>query len=204
MAELAWREPAPVRPLAALDRGAQVVTVGSSSKLAWGGLRVGWVRAAPALIRQLAGERLHHDHGTAVLEQLICAHLIGERLPELRELRLGQLRAGAEALLPALRMRLPQWRFAEPAGGCTLWVDTGGLSGTAIARAGERTGVRVAPGALFGLDGAFEGFLRLPLTVPPATAVETAERLAATVELAAQEDARGWSGTLGTAAALAV
>ncbi|TQF02890.1 PLP-dependent aminotransferase family protein [Kitasatospora acidiphila] len=206
MAELAWRDPALQlpRPTAGLDRAAQLITVGSASKLAWGGLRVGWVRAAPALIRQLAAERLHHDHGTAVLEQLICAHLLGERLPALRELRLGQLRAGAEALLPALRERLPQWRFAEPAGGITLWVDTGGLSGTAIARAGERTGVRVAPGALFGLDGAFEGFVRLPLTVPPAAAAQTVERLAATAELAAREDGRGWAGTLGTAAALAV
>ncbi|WP_035841651.1 MocR-like transcription factor YczR [Kitasatospora azatica] len=194
MAELAWNTPEPPRPTAALDRSAQVVTVGSAGKLAWGGLRVGWVRAAPALIRQLANERVHHDIATPVLEQLICATLIGERLTEMRSLRLEQLRASAGALLPALRERLPQWRFAEPNGGMTLWIDTGGLSGAALARAGERTGVRIAAGSRFGVDGAFEGYVRLPLTVPPAAAAETAERLAATVALADRDGRAAWPG----------
>ncbi|GAA1988078.1 PLP-dependent aminotransferase family protein [Kitasatospora viridis] len=202
MAELAWNVPADSlpRPVAALDRDAQVVTVGSASKLAWGGLRVGWLRAAPALVRRLAAERLRRDHGTPVLEQLICAQLLGERVDELRELRLAELRAAAGALLPALRERLPHWRFAEPAGGITLWLDTGGLSGAALARAGERTGVRVAAGSLFGVDGAFEGYVRLPLTVPPAAAERTVERLAATAELALRDG--GWAaGGPGEAAA---
>ncbi|MFE9425842.1 PLP-dependent aminotransferase family protein [Kitasatospora sp. NPDC006697] len=192
MAELAWNVPAAElpRPLAALDRDTRVITVGSASKLAWGGLRIGWLRAAPALVRRLAAARLHHDHGTPVLEQLVCAQLLDDRLDELRELRLAELRAAAGALLPALRERLPQWRFAEPAGGMTLWLDTGGLSGGALARAGEHTGVRIAAGSLFGLDGAFEGYLRLPLTVPPQAAAATVERLAATAELALRDGGR--------------
>jgi DNA-binding transcriptional MocR family regulator len=202
MAELAWNTPQdglPL-PLAALDRSAQVVTVGSASKLAWGGLRVGWVRAAPALIRQLAVERVHCDFGTPVLEQLICATLIGERLAEVRELRLAQLRASAGALLPALRERLPRWRFAEPAGGMTLWLDTAGLSGAALARAGERTGLRIAAGSRFGVDGAFEAFVRLPLTVAPAATAETVERLAATAALAARGGREAWTGEVATLA----
>ncbi|PYC79944.1 GntR family transcriptional regulator [Streptomyces tateyamensis] len=194
MAELNWHTPDDrmPRPTAALDRAAQVITVGSAGKLAWGGLRVGWVRAAPALIRQLADERVHHDLATSVLDQLVCATMLGELLPELRALRLGQLRASAAALLPALRAQLPHWRFAEPAGGLTLWLDTAGLSGAALARAGERTGVRIAAGSRFGVDGAFEAFVRVPLTVPPAAAALTAERLAATAELAARDAAQTW------------
>ncbi|MFE0461309.1 PLP-dependent aminotransferase family protein [Kitasatospora sp. NPDC058965] len=194
MAELNWRTPDErmPRPTAALDRAAQVITVGSAGKVAWGGLRVGWVRAAPALIRQLADERVHHDLGTPVLEQLVCATMLGEQLAELRALRLDQLRSSAAALLPALRDRLPHWRFAEPAGGLSLWLDTAGLSGAALARAGERTGVRIAAGSRFGVDGAFEAYIRLPLTVPPAAAAATAERLAATAELAARDTGQAW------------
>ncbi|WP_329568825.1 MocR-like transcription factor YczR [Kitasatospora sp. NBC_01266] len=187
MAELAWGTDRLPRPMAALDRAAQVVTVGSASKLIWGGLRVGWIRAAPALVRQLAANRIHADSGTPVLDQLICAALIGERCAEVRDHRLAQLRESAAALLPALRERLPQWRFAEPIGGMTLWIDTAGLSGAALSRAGEQVGLRIAPGSRFGVDGAFEAFVRLPLTGPATAAAETAQRLAAAVEAAGRE-----------------
>ncbi|GAB2744267.1 MocR-like transcription factor YczR [Kitasatospora kifunensis] len=187
MAELAWGTDERPRPMAALDRAAQVVTVGSASKLIWGGLRVGWIRAAPALIRRLAADRIHTDGGTAVLEQLICAALLGERFSEVREHRLAQLRGDAAALLPALREWLPRWRFAEPIGGMTLWIDTAGLSGAALSRAGEQVGLRIAAGSRFGADGAFEAFIRLPLTVPAAAATETAARLAAAVSVAEQD-----------------
>ncbi len=185
MAELGWQTEQPARPTAALDRAAQVVTVGSASKLFWGGLRIGWVRAAPALIRRLATDRVYCDVGTPVLEQLIAAELIGERLAEVRDYRLDQLRASAAALVPALRERLPGWRFAEPAGGLTLWIDTAGLSGTALAQAGERAGLRLAAGSRFGVDGAFEAFVRIPLTVPAALAAEAADRLARAAAAAA-------------------
>ena len=42
--------------------------IGSMSKSAWGGLRIGWVRAAPRLIRELAAARADHDIATPVLD----------------------------------------------------------------------------------------------------------------------------------------
>ncbi|GAA1217429.1 hypothetical protein GCM10009665_04110 [Kitasatospora nipponensis] len=179
MAELGWGLPEEerVRPTAALDRSAQVVTVGSASKLLWGGLRVGWVRAAPALVRRLATDRVYSDVGTPVLEQLIAATLIEERLAEVRDFQLTRLRESHRALAAELSRQLPDWRFAEPRGGLTLWADTAGRSGSALAAAGERSGVRIAAGSRFGVDGAFEGYVRIPLTVPaagrPAVAVLT-------------------------------
>ncbi|WP_329579452.1 PLP-dependent aminotransferase family protein [Kitasatospora sp. NBC_01250] len=190
MAELGWGTEQLPRPMAALDRAAQVVTVGSASKLLWGGLRVGWIRAAPALVRRLAADRIHTDVGTPVLDQLICADLLGERFTEVREHRLAQLRADTAALLPALREWLPQWRFAEPVGGMTLWIDTAGLSGAALSHAGDQAGLRIAAGSQFGADGAFEGFIRVPLTVPAHSAAQAAARLAA----AARTAERDWRG----------
>ncbi|MFF7637425.1 PLP-dependent aminotransferase family protein [Kitasatospora sp. NPDC008050] len=190
MAELGWGTGQLPRPMAALDRAAEVVTVGSASKLVWGGLRVGWIRAAPALVRRLAADRMHTDSGTPVLDQLICAALLGERFTEVREHRLAQLREDTAALLPALREWLPQWRFAEPVGGMTLWIDIAGLSGAALSRAGEQAGLRIAAGSQFGADGAFEGYIRLPLTVPAQSAARAAERLAAAAR-AAERDRHG-------------
>ncbi|MBV6702829.1 PLP-dependent aminotransferase family protein [Kitasatospora aureofaciens] len=181
-AELGWGVPesAPLpRPMAALDRSAQVVTVGSAGKLLWGGLRIGWVRAAPALVRRLASERVYSDVGTPVLDQLIATELLGEPLPAVRAHQLGRLRSTAEAFAAALPVHLPSWSYAPPPGGLSLWVSTDGLSGAALALAGERSGVRIASGNRFGSDGAFEHHIRIPLTVPAAAAPAAVERLAA-------------------------
>ncbi|MER6366046.1 PLP-dependent aminotransferase family protein [Kitasatospora sp. NPDC001527] len=198
-AELGWGLPAgvaPPRPTAALDRAAQVVTVGSAGKLLWGGLRIGWVRAAPALIRRLATTRVYSDVGAPVLDQLIAAELLTEDLPAVRAHQLARLRDTAEALSAELRAQLPHWRFAVPPGGLSFWVATGGVSGTALARAGERAGVRIAAGNRFGSDGAFEHHLRLPLTVP-APAVPDAVRRLAGVAARAEEEGR-WQGGVDT------
>ncbi|MFJ8621220.1 PLP-dependent aminotransferase family protein [Kitasatospora sp. NPDC093550] len=181
-AELGWGVPetAPLpRPMAALDRAAQVVTVGSAGKLFWGGLRIGWVRAAPALVRRLAGERVYSDVGTPVLDQLITAELLGEPLAAVRAHQLDKLRATAHAFAATLPEHMPGWTFPMPTGGLALWVSTDGLSGAALARTGERDGVRIASGNRFGSDGAFEHHIRIPLTVPAATVPAAVERLAA-------------------------
>ncbi|MBO1416900.1 hypothetical protein [Streptomyces sp. FH025] len=173
-------ESAPLpRPMAALDRSAQVITVGSAGKLLWGGLRIGWVRAAPALVRRLAGERVYSDVGTPVLDQLIAAELMGEPLPDVRAHQLDRLRTTAHAFAAALPGHLPDWSFPAPPGGLALWISTGGLSGAALARAGEHAGIRIAAGNRFGSDGAFEHHIRIPLTVPAPAVPAAVERLAA-------------------------
>lgn len=98
-------------------------------------------------------------------------------------LRREQARENRDALVAAVRRELPEWEFSVPRGGLTLWVRTGGLSGSRLAEAGERVGVRVPSGPRFGVDGAFEGFVRLPFTVGGAVADEAAARLAAAARL---------------------
>ncbi|WP_441249641.1 MocR-like transcription factor YczR [Kitasatospora sp. McL0602] len=179
LAELDWDTDTMPRPTAALDRAAQVVTIGSAGKILWGGLRIGWLRAQPSLIRRLANDRAFTDLGTPVLDQLIAAELLTEHLPAVRAHQHHRLRSSAYALAAALRAQLPDWQFAFPAGGLCLWLSTGPHSGSALAKAGDRQGLRLAAGARFGIDGAFEHHLRLPLTVTPADAPTAIARLAA-------------------------
>ncbi|MER6568333.1 PLP-dependent aminotransferase family protein [Streptomyces sp. NPDC001093] len=164
--------------------GSTVITVGSASKAFWAGMRIGWVRAAPDVIRSLVAARAYADLGTPVLEQLAVNWLFSTGgWAQAVELRRAQARENRDALVAAIRRELPAWEFHLPQGGLTLWVRAGGLSGSRLAEAGEQTGVRVPSGPRFGVDGAFEGYLRLPFTVGGAVADEAAVRLAAAVRL---------------------
>ncbi|MEO3851125.1 PLP-dependent aminotransferase family protein [Streptomyces sp. B8F3] len=169
------------RPVAAYDpAGSTVVTVGSASKAFWAGLRIGWVRAAPEVIRSLVSARAYADLGSPVVEQLATTWLLeGGGWAAATGLRRSQARANRDAIVAALRRRLPDWEYTVPHGGLTLWVRTGGLSGSRIAEAGERVGVRIPSGPRFGVGGAFEGYVRLPFTVTGAVAEEAVGRLAA-------------------------
>ncbi|MEU5978104.1 PLP-dependent aminotransferase family protein [Streptomyces sp. NPDC047315] len=169
------------RPVCAFDpAGGTVVTVGSASKAFWAGMRIGWVRAAPDVIRSLVAARAYADLGTPVLEQLGVHWLMRTGgWHEAVAVRRAQARENRDALVSAVRRELPDWEFTVPRGGLTLWVRTGGLSGSRLAEAGERVGVRVPSGPRFGVDGAFEGFVRLPFTVGGPVADEAAVRLAA-------------------------
>ena len=56
-----------------------VLTVGSASKMAWGGLRVGWVRTSAAMVRRLTATRASMDLGGPVLDQLVVSPAAGRR-----------------------------------------------------------------------------------------------------------------------------
>src|SRR5437879_244105 len=65
------------RPVSTFDpAGSTVITVGSASKAFWAGMRIGWVRAAPDVIRSLVAARAYADLGTPVLEQLAVNWLL--------------------------------------------------------------------------------------------------------------------------------
>jgi DNA-binding transcriptional MocR family regulator len=173
------------RPVCAFDpAGSTVLTVGSASKAFWAGMRIGWVRASPEVIRSLVSARAYADLGTPVLEQLAVNWLMSTGgWQEAVAIRRIQARNNRDALVTAVRRELPRWDFEVPHGGLTLWVRTGGLSGSRIAEVGERVGVRVPSGPRFGVDGAFEGYVRLPFTVGGPVADEAAQRLATAARL---------------------
>jgi DNA-binding transcriptional MocR family regulator len=167
-AELAIDEVPGVSPLAAFDTDGRVISVGSASKLWWGGLRIGWIRATAALVRRLAMLRSAMDIAAPVFEQLMVVHLM-ERVEEARAERRLALGASRDALAEALRAELPEWEFTPPPGGGSLWVRLDAPVVTPLADAAAARGVRLAPGPWFGVDGTLERYLRLPFTLPPET-----------------------------------
>ncbi|MBX6355122.1 MAG: aminotransferase class I/II-fold pyridoxal phosphate-dependent enzyme, partial [Micromonosporaceae bacterium] len=164
-------------PVASFDRHSRVLSIGGMSKPYWGGLRIGWVRAAAPLVQRLAAVRVGMDMASPVLEQLVAVHLL-RRSAEIVGPRRAQLAAQRDALVAALRCELPEWRFTVPSGGMSLWAELDGPVSSALARAAEERGLRLAPGPRFGLDGTLERFLRLPFTLPPETLTDAVRRLA--------------------------
>ncbi|NJC69828.1 PLP-dependent aminotransferase family protein [Planosporangium thailandense] len=169
----------PPRPpaVATFDRAARVLTIGGMSKPYWGGLRIGWIRAASSIAARLAAARVAVDMSSPVLDQLVAVHLMAYR-ERVVAARRAQVAARRDTLVAALRAHLPGWRFAVPHGGLCLWVELDAPVSSALARAVEELGVRVAPGPRFGVDGTMERFLRLPYTLPEADLVEAVRRLA--------------------------
>jgi DNA-binding transcriptional MocR family regulator len=163
-------------PVAAHDRHARVLTIGGMSKPYWGGLRIGWIRAASPVVQRLAAIRVGVDMASPVLEQLVAVQVLARR-SEIVTARRHELADRRDALAAALRVELPEWRFTLPAGGVTMWVELDAPVSSALARAVEELGVRLAPGPRFGLDGTLERFLRLPFTLPAADLVEAVHRI---------------------------
>ncbi|WP_404560415.1 PLP-dependent aminotransferase family protein [Curtobacterium sp. AB7] len=159
---------APSLPLAAADpSGASVVMIGSADKVFWGGLRIGWIRAAPALLQRLLAARPTGDLGTPVLDQLVARELV-PRTAAVLEARRESLRQARDDVVGALRARLPEWDVPSPAGGLTTWVGLGRPVSSALVLAARSEGVVLASGGVFGPDGGFERFLRVPFTMAPA------------------------------------
>lgn len=168
----------PERSVAALDEaGETVITIGSMSKTFWAGLRIGWVRANPSLIQRLATARAALDIGSPVLEQLMAVELLARAEPILARQRDAAL-VRRSALVTALREELPEWRFTVPTGGLCLWVELNAPRSTALAALADRHGVRLGAGPRFGVDGAFERYVRIPYSLPEDVLRDVVSRLA--------------------------
>lgn len=175
--ELAIDEVPRVASPAAFDTDGRVICVGSASKLWWGGLRIGWIRAGAAVVRRLAVLRAAVDIASSLFEQLVVTRLF-EDIEETRAERRRTLGESRATLVAGLAEHMPDWSFTVPRGGGSLWVRLPGPSGTALADAAACHGVRLAPGTWFGVDGTLEGRVRLPFTQPPQVLTEAVSRIA--------------------------
>ncbi|MGW4895029.1 aminotransferase-like domain-containing protein [Kitasatospora sp. NPDC004240] len=162
--DLDLRTPAePVPHLA----GRAVVSIGSTSKLVWGGLRVGWLRTDAARIRELLHNPLQARLSPPPLEQLIACELLADPRDLLHDRR-GRLRAQRDHLA-ALLEGAGEWSFTLPPGGLCLWLRLHGTTATALATRAAGQGLKLSPGPAFSADRTLTRYLRLPYTATPET-----------------------------------
>ncbi|MHB8620243.1 MAG: aminotransferase class I/II-fold pyridoxal phosphate-dependent enzyme, partial [Chloroflexota bacterium] len=156
--------------------GPWVINVGSMSKVFWGGLRLGWVRASEQTIAQLASFKALADLGSPVLEQLIAARLMDHQPDVMRHWQ-RQIAVRLDCLTSALSDKLPDWTWERPRGGLSLWVRIPG-NGREFAETALRHGVAIVAGPAFSADESFADFIRLSFVLDPGRVEEAVTRLA--------------------------
>ncbi|GIH52857.1 transcriptional regulator, GntR family [Microbispora rosea] len=141
-----------------------VIRIGTASKLLWGGLRVGWIRAERPVITRLTQAKAALDLAAPVIDQMVTAELLAQadRARQERARRLRAHLAEAAAVLTELR---PAWRWTPPSGGTALWIDTG-TDAVALAERARGRGVLVTAGPAFSPSNAQRTRLRLPFWKP--------------------------------------
>jgi DNA-binding transcriptional MocR family regulator len=187
LADLAWRPPPP--PVAAWCGDAAVAVIGSFSKLYWGGLRVGFVRAPEPVALRFVRVKATHDLGSSAVSQLMTEQLLQAPLDGTDGVggfpawRRRDLQDRYAVLATALRRHLPDWEWAPPAGGMSLWVRLPSSDAGAFAQAALRNGVAVAtatPLSSPSSSGGHRDHLRLSFSPAPDALEEGVHRLAGT------------------------
>ena len=147
--------------IAAYAPSAPILTIGSLSKLAWPGLRVGWVRAPEPIIERLARVKSSNDLGSPLLTQAIAVRLFGA-IDQIRLLRRRRLKPGRDLMAGLLRESLPNWTFRMPAGELFLWVKLPAGDFRKFAQVALRHGTLILPGPAMSAAEQHAPYIRLP------------------------------------------
>jgi GntR family transcriptional regulator / MocR family aminotransferase len=144
-------EGAPIAALKSMDRSGRVIYVGSLSKSLAPALRLGFIVAHRSLVDELRGLRhVGVRHPSAFLQQAYALFLsLGHHETHARRVN-AAMRERLGIAAAALQRHLPDFHFALPQGGASIWVRAPAwLDGAELARGARRQGVLVEPGDVF-------------------------------------------------------
>lgn len=159
------------------DTGGYGIIAGSLCKVAWSGLRLGWLRADAQVINRLRSHKAVADMFTPALSQLIGLSLI-EHYDDLVADRINELRPAADVVIDGIRNDLTDWTFVPPRGGLSVWATLPERSSaTAFVQHAGRRGVLLASGRQFCSADADCPNIRIPYTAPPAVLEEGMRRI---------------------------
>lgn len=140
----------PTIRMAALDGLRRVIYLGSFSKSLSSSLRVGFVVAEPALIKQLVDiKMLTSIASSRFAEQVVTTMLENgsyRKLTERLRIKLSGQMASALELTKAAGWKV----FAEPAGGMFLWIRHPAVESSGqLVECAQRAGISLSPGDVF-------------------------------------------------------
>lgn len=180
----------PPMPLAALSPA--VLAVGSVSKLLWGGLRVGWIRAgSPELLAALLARKGALNLATSAVAQALSAQLLAAVSAQWLAAHRAALVRRRDHLTGLLAAELPAWEVAVPAAGLSLWVRLPVEDAASFAHVAARHGVTVASGGAACVCGEHRGYIRLSFAEQLGTLSLAVERLAVAWEVHTENLAAG-------------
>ena len=181
LASLGFGREEPPPPIASFAPDASILTIDSLSKLGWGGLRVGWIRAPEAIIARFGRLKAVVDLGCSLPSQLIAVRVLAH-FDSLRRERRQILAERLELMSSLLADLLPSWSWDQPQGGLCLWVRLPHGTAAEFVQVALRHGVSVVPGPVASADGSYVDYLRLPFGHLPPSLEEGVRRLASAWE----------------------
>ncbi|WP_456320088.1 MocR-like pyridoxine biosynthesis transcription factor PdxR [Paenibacillus ehimensis] len=151
----------PPKPLKSMDPIGSVLYIGSFSKIAAPGLRVGWMVAPHSVVERLADARQQMDFGLSVVPQQMAAQFLKSPYvqPHLDRLRMHLLYK-RDLVIGALRKELPDLvSFSIPQGGLHLWCKIiPEVSDNKLFEEAIRHGIVFVPGSVYGSDSGYVRF----------------------------------------------
>jgi DNA-binding transcriptional MocR family regulator len=171
-------------PLAALSP--HVIAIGSVSKVLWGGLRVGWIRADDPLRQAIVERKTALNLGTSAISQALTARLLAATDAGWLAAHRAALTQRRDHLVALIAAHLPAWRVRPPDAGLSLWAELPLETAEAFTLVAARHGVAVLAGGPACADGQHRHFIRLSFAEQPGTLELAVERLAAAWEAHAE------------------
>jgi DNA-binding transcriptional MocR family regulator len=171
----------PPAPIASLAPDAPIHTVGSTSKLFWAGVRVGWVRVPEGAVLRTLASKTVTDFGGSLVAQLLALRLL-HRVDEVVRERRDELVPRRDLLCRLLAEQLPEWSWHEPRGGLSLWVELPDGNADEFAEMATRHGVAIVPGTALSVDEGNRRRIRVVYARPQDALEEGVRRLAAAWE----------------------
>ncbi|HLT91919.1 MAG TPA: PLP-dependent aminotransferase family protein [Woeseiaceae bacterium] len=162
------------RPAAFFARKGNVLTVGSFSKTAAPGYRIGWLLTGRHRER-ISRLKRSYSCTSGLLQQLTLAEFLasGEYDRYLRSLR-PVLRCNAERMRAAVACHFPaETRTSKPVGGAVLWLELpGGIDTEVLFERALEEGISIAPGRIFSPSNRYRNCIRLSFGHPWTDAVD--------------------------------
>ena len=163
--------PPPPPPLATMDDTDDgcVVSLGSFSKILAPGLRLGWVHAAPGIIRRFVASGVAASGGglshfaAAMARATLDLGLLQENLANLRRIYTMRRDAVARILTTDLTGQVD---FNQPDGGYFFWLTLrDGVDADELLPIAQEAGVSYRPGTAFSSVGGFRDNLRISFSL---------------------------------------
>lgn len=172
----------PPPPLAShADHGgaARIITIGSLSRVAWAGLRIGWIRAdRHSTVERLVQLRTADDLGLSIPSQLVAMRVM-DRMDELAASRRELLVRRYHALVHLLGRYLPDLEIQPPRGGWIVPVRLPSGRASRFAAICRTAGVEVLPASVAAFGATEDDRLLLTLGVAEEALGQGVRRMAA-------------------------